>query len=265
MAQPLILHGVAGRMGRRILALARARRDQWDVVAGIDRAGASRAGGDAEFPEVFDSLAEALAAGGAAREAVIVDFSAPGATVELAEEAARAGLPLVSGTTGLSEPQRGALAAAASSVAVVWAPNMSLGVNLLYRLVEIVAKALPDADIEVTEAHHRHKADAPSGTAAELARRAAAVRGGGAVRPGRAGLLPGGRPRGEIGVHSLRLGEIVGDHDVAFGLEHEVVRLNHRALSRDAFAAGALTAARFAAHAPAGLYGMHDVLKLGSL
>lgn len=265
MPQPLILHGIAGRMGRRVLSLARARREQWSVVAGVDRAGASRQDREEEFPAVFDSLAEALSAGGAVPGAIVIDFSAPAAVVELAGECAAAGLALVSGTTGLSEAQHAALKSAAASVPVVWAPNMSPGVNLLYRLVELAARALPEADIEVVEAHHRHKVDAPSGTAAQLAARATAARGGGALRHGREGLTPGGRPRGEIGVHSLRLGEVIGDHEIYLGLEHEVVRLGHRALSRDAFAGGALAAARFAASAAPGLYGMHDVLNLGSL
>lgn len=269
---PVVVHGVAGRMGRRVVDLLTGGGGHGlTLVAGVDRAGGAPGpalpGGVPLLTDAMEALERAAAAADADGLAVVIDFTAPAALVGLAPRAAAAGVALVSGTTGLAVAAEEVLAATARAVPVVWAPNMSVGVNLLYHLVELAARALPQADIEIMETHHRHKADAPSGTAARLAEIAAETRrgftpAGVAIRQGRSGITPGGRPAGEIGVHSLRLGEVVGDHDVHFGLDHEVVTLSHRALGRDAFAAGALTAARFAATAQPGLYGMSDVLRL---
>lgn len=272
---PLVVFGVGGRMGRRVVDLCGGAAGQgFRLVAGVERAGAVEGlptlpGGAPVLADVSEALALAQAVADGVSLPVVIDFTSPGALVALAPKAAAAGVALVSGTTGLAVAAEEVLAATARAVPVVWAPNMSLGVNLLYRLVELATRALPHADIEIVEAHHRHKADAPSGTAARLAEIAAETRrgftpNGVAVRQGRGGITPGGRPVGEIGVHSVRLGEVIGDHDVYFGLDHEVVRISHRALGRDAFAAGALAAARFAAAAQPGLYGMQDVLQLNA-
>lgn len=262
---PLLVFGAAGRMGRRVAELAAGARG-FALVAGIERAEAAASapplpGGAPYLTDVDAALRLAEAAAGETLP-VVIDFSTPGALVALAPKAAAAGVALVSGTTGLAVAVEEVLAATARAVPVVWAPNMSLGVNLLYRLVELAAKALPAADIEIVEAHHRHKADAPSGTAIRLAEAAGAARPDAEMKQGRGGITPGGRGAREIGVHSVRLGEVAGDHDIYFGLEHEVVRLGHRALGRDAFAAGALAAARFASTAQPGLYSMSDVLGL---
>lgn len=270
---PLVVFGVGGRMGRRVVELCGGAAGQgFTLVAGVERAEAAGAaptlpGGAPVLTDVEEALRRAQAVADGVALPVVIDFTSPGALVALAPKAAAAGAALVSGTTGLAVAAEEVLAATARAVPVVWAPNMSLGVNLLYRLVELATRALPQADIEIVEAHHRHKADAPSGTAARLAEIAAETRRGFTpqgveVKQGRGGLTPGGRPAGEIAVHSVRLGEVIGDHDVYFGLDHEVVRLSHRALGRDAFAAGALAAARFAATAQPGLYGMQDVLRL---
>lgn len=248
---PLVVHGAAGRMGRRVLALAAARPGEFRLVAGIERAGAAPGSIDGTPIVAADDLAgiaAALAAaggfGGAPSRPVVIDFSTPAALVALCRSTGPlAELPLVSGTTGLDAAAEAALSERATRSAVLWAPNMSLGVHVLARLVESAARALSGADIEVVETHHRHKQDAPSGTAIRLGK---ALREGGVT--------------GDIHMHSLRMGEIAGDHDVHFALDHEVVTLRHRALSRDVFAAGALAAARFAAAAPPGRYGIDAVL-----
>ncbi len=189
---------------------------------------------------------------------VLVDFSAPDATAELARIAGERRCALVSGTTGLSPAQQSALCDAAEKTPVLWAANMSIGVNVLLGLVREAALALDvEWDIEIVEAHHRNKADAPSGTAKALldAARMASTTG---VQHGREGRAP--RKPGEIGVHAVRLGGVVGDHDVHFASSGEVLTLSHRALSRDIFAAGALRAAKWIAGRKPGMYTMADVI-----
>lgn len=193
---------------------------------------------------------------------VLLDFSTPDQAVECAGYAAEAGFGLVVGTTGLSADQQNAVRAASASCPLVLAPNTSLGVNLLFELTRIASRALgDDFDAEIVEAHHRRKKDAPSGTALRLVD---AISDGADTTPreivhGRSGST-GARPRGQIGVHSIRAGEIVGRHEVLFASEFEELVLEHRAYSRDAFARGALSAARFVAGARPGLYSMADVL-----
>lgn len=267
---PLIVHGAGGRMGRRVLDLALADPGPtFDVLAGIEQPGHPAVGTMAGGVPVVASLEEAVGrlrggAGAAGPRCVVVDFSSPAALEQLAAACGERGLALVSGTTGLGAPARAALERAARVVPVVWAANMSPGIHLLYRLVTGAARALGEsAEVEIVETHHRHKADAPSGTAVRLAELVRESRPGVVVRPGRSGASPGGRPPGEIGVHSVRMGEVVGEHEVHFALDHEILTLSHRALGRDAFAAGALFAARFAAIAASGLHGMDAVLEPG--
>lgn len=263
---PLIIHGAGGRMGRRVIDLALADAGAaFGPLVGLERPGHPAAGSAVGEVPVFDSLEAALGrlrsgAGVGAPRGVVVDFSSPAALEALAGPCGRLGLALVSGTTGLSAEVRALLEETARTVAVVWAPNMSLGIHLLYRLVTDAARSLGAAEVEIVETHHRHKADAPSGTAARLAELVKVARRDAVVRVGRSGTTPGGRPPAEIGVHSVRMGEVVGDHEVHFALDHEIVTLAHRALGREAFAAGALAAARFASGAAPGLYGMDAVL-----
>jgi len=194
---------------------------------------------------------------------VLVEFSSPAGCAAWAGWCAAHGVPFVSGTTGLGEREQAELRTAAQRVPLVWAPNMSVGVNVLLQLVADVATKLgPEWDVEIVEAHHRHKVDAPSGTArallAELAQsrdpqgQVEAVHG----RVGTTAL----RRSNEIGVHALRLGETVGEHRVILAAAHEELELRHRALSRDAFAAGALRAAQWVVGRRPGLYSMRDVL-----
>jgi 4-hydroxy-tetrahydrodipicolinate reductase len=205
-----------------------------------------------------------LAAGVKAADAVI-DFSFHEAVPLTMAQAVAHRKAVVIGTTGLNPEERAAVERGAATVPIVWAPNMSLGVNLLFSLVEQAAKALGvEYDVEITEAHHRYKKDAPSGTALRLGEKVAEGRGQ-VFRDvaifGREGL-GGERPRGQIGIHALRAADIIGDHTVLFATEGERVEIAHRATTRDAFAKGALRAAQWAVGQKPGLYDMQDVLGL---
>ena len=195
----------------------------------------------------------------------VLDFTLPGAAACHAELAAAEGTMLVVGTTGLGAEEQAALEAAAAAVAVVQAPNMSLAVNLLFRLTEQVASLLDDDyDIEIVEMHHRHKIDAPSGTALGLGRAAARARGVAfdeVAARGRDGVT-GARPRGEIGLAALRGGDVTGEHSVIFAADGERLELAVRSSNRQTYARGAVQAARWAAGRGPGLYTMADVLGL---
>ena len=235
--------GSAGRMGQ---AIAAALADQGATLAGgVD------AGGDV--------------AALAAMADVLVDFSAPAALEGNLAAARAAGTPIVIGTTGLLAPHHALIDAAAGDIAVLQTGNTSLGVTLLARLVEEAARRLgPAWDIEIAEMHHRHKVDAPSGTAHLLGEAAAAGRGEALADlsvAGRAGLT-GARPEGTIGFASLRGGSVAGDHLVVFAGEGERIELGHRAENRTIFARGAVTAALWLVGRPAGRYTMADVLGL---
>jgi 4-hydroxy-tetrahydrodipicolinate reductase len=200
-----------------------------------------------------------------ARAEAVIDFTIPQATRLHAELAAQARAIHVIGTTGLGPEEEEAIERAALHTAVVHAANMSLGVNLLLALVEQVGRSLdPDYDIEVVEMHHRHKVDAPSGTALALGRAAATGRGvdldkvAQKVRDGHTGA----RRRGDIGFATLRGGDVVGEHTVVFAAEGERIELTHKASTREVFARGAVRAALWARGKPSGLYGMKDVLGL---
>lgn len=254
----IVVTGVAGRMGRLIVPLVGER-----LVGAIVRPG---------HPWVGRDVGEALGLGAMgviveddpleafARAQAVIDFSTPAATVGFAELAAQARAVHVVGTTGLSEGDLARLGAAARHAVVVRAGNMSLGVNLLVTLAERVARAL-DWDVEIVEAHHRMKADAPSGTALMLGEAVARGRGvalGDVAARDRDGV----RAPGSVGFASLRGGDIVGEHDVVFAGEGERVVLRHVATDRAVFARGALRAALWGQDKAPGLYGMADVLGL---
>ena len=195
----------------------------------------------------------------------VIDFTAPAATALHASLAAETRTALVVGTTGLGAEEEARLKAAATRTAIVYAPNYSVGVNLLLALTEQAASILgDDYDIEIVEMHHRHKVDAPSGTALGLGRAAASGRQVAldqVWRKSRDGHT-GARPRGEIGFATLRGGDVVGDHSVIFAAEGERIELGHKASSRAVFARGAVRAARWTHGRPPGLYTMRDVLGL---
>ncbi|MFA6109709.1 MAG: 4-hydroxy-tetrahydrodipicolinate reductase [Candidatus Latescibacterota bacterium] len=257
--------GVAGRMGQRLAGLILDSEDL-TLAAGIERAGHPALGRDLGEAigrphlgrPVLARMEEAVA-----QAAVVVDFTAPEATLAAAAACAAAGKAMVIGTTGFTEIQRTELLQLVTPIPCVFSPSYSTAMNVLFRLVEEAARILGEEyDVEVIEAHHRLKVDAPSGTALKLAERAAAGLGWDldevAVH-GRQGIV-GQRPRRQIGLHAVRAGDLVGDHTVLFGAPGECLELRHRATSRDAFAQGALRAVRFAARAPVGLYSMRDVL-----
>jgi len=253
--------GAAGAMGQRMIALIASAPDM-ELAGAVDRPDHPDLGKDAGVLARVGELGVPLAGELTDKPDVAIDFSAPAATLAVARQCAGMGVPLVIGTTGLSGEERAELAeAVACSIPVLLAANMSLGVNLLLRLVEVAASALPGYDVEIIEAHHRRKKDAPSGTARELANRLlqALGRDEEALLYGREGTV-GARTSEEIAIHAVRGGDIVGDHTVIFAGEGERLELTHRASSREVFAQGALRAARFLVQQGPGLYSMADVL-----
>ena len=232
--------GAAGRMGRKLVELAAAAG--LDVVAKVD---------------VADGYDKAWPAGTEG----VVDFSYHTCVPAFVEQAAAQGIPYVIGTTGLTADEQVRVDAAAKKIPIVQSGNYSLGVNLLLELVQKAATVLgPDYDVEITEMHHRHKKDAPSGTALMLAKAAAAGRGvANDFVYGRHGDI-GERPVGEIAIHALRGGSVVGDHTVMFAGDLERVEITHKAQDRAAFAAGALKALVWANGRAAGIYTMRHVL-----
>lgn len=257
------VNGAAGAMGRRVVSLV-SQASQCRLVCALERAGHPALGQDAGVLVGAGALGIRLGVDLCGAPDVLIDFSAPESTMERARQCAAAGVAFVTGTTGLTEAELAELRDdVATRVPLLAAPNMSIGVNLLFRLAAEVARALGDGyDIEIVEAHHRRKKDAPSGTAAELARRICAEleRDPAVVlRHGREGLC-GPRTPEEIGIHAVRGGDIVGDHTVIFAAEGERVELVHKASSRDVFARGAVRAAVFLAGREPGVYSMQDVL-----
>lgn len=267
--QPLnvAISGAAGRMGIALIKALSIHPTLRLTAAGIrpgteqltrnhlEQAGISFAG-----ELLVEKTAELFA-----RADAVIDFSAPEHSVGLATLAATHRKILVSGTTGLNSAQKEALIRAGEITRVVWSANMSVGVNLLMALTEHAAHTLgPDADIEILEMHHRHKVDAPSGTALALGDAAAKGRGVSLhdvwvkSRDGHTGP----RKAGDIGFSTLRGGDVIGDHTVLFASQGERIELSHKASSRDIFARGALVAAAWAAGKPNGFYTMRDVVKI---
>ncbi len=259
--------GAAGRMGRMLIGTI-AATPGCVVAGGAERPGASEIGRDLGALIGAEPLGVTVTADPdtlfAASDAV-VDFTVPAASVAHAALAARHKTAHVIGTTGLDSDQLAAIEHAARDTAIVFAPNMSLGVNLLLAVVEQVARSLdPDWDIEIVEMHHRHKVDAPSGTALALGKAAAKGRGvtlDEVARRARDGQV-GARPKGEIGFATLRGGDVVGDHSVIFAADGERVEITHKAGNRAIFARGAVKAALWTRGRKPGLYRMKDVLGL---
>jgi 4-hydroxy-tetrahydrodipicolinate reductase len=264
----LAIVGAAGRMGRRIVALAAEDRAV-RVVAAVEGAGHADIGRDAGELAGIPPTGVRVGDRCDAEFDVLIDFSLPTGTMQWVAECARRTRPIIIGTTGHGATDLERIREAAKLISVLKAPNMSVGVNVLLRLARQLGEILDASyDVEITEAHHRFKVDAPSGTALALrdavcAGRAAAGGDAPQVIYGRHGET-GRRPAGEIGVHSLRIGDTIGEHGVAFGALGETVTIGHVAHSRDPFAAGALRSAKWIAGRPAGLYDMQDVLFGGS-
>jgi 4-hydroxy-tetrahydrodipicolinate reductase len=269
--------GAAGKMGQAIVRVV-ADTPGAALAAAVEREGSAALGRDAAalagLPPGQITITSELPGAPASAAASVqgpadvwIDFSSPAASVAHARAAAERGVALVVGTTGLQPADRAAIAACARDIPLVLTPNMSVGVNVLLRLVAEAARALgPDYDIEVLEAHHRHKRDAPSGTALRLAEALAAATGRDLATTAcyaRQGDV-GPRPASEIGLQTLRGGDVVGDHTVFFFGQGERVEITHRASSRETFARGAVRAALWlrAERRPSGLYDMRDVLGL---
>lgn len=259
----IAITGAAGRMGRRLVALAQAD-SQLKLVAAIDRADSPEHAHDAGEVAGIGSVGIPISTDLSVTPNVLIDFSAPVSMRHWLEVCRQRGIAMVIGTTGLSPVDHAAIDAAGADIAVLQAPNMSLGVNVLFRIAGEVAKILgDDYDKEIVETHHRYKKDAPSGTAAGLADAILAAMG---KTPDALVYDRHGddvvRKSGEIGMHSMRLGDEVGRHTAYFAALGERLELTHVATNRDTFVHGALRAARWIADQKPGRYTMNDVLGL---
>jgi 4-hydroxy-tetrahydrodipicolinate reductase len=263
----VVVAGAAGRMGSRLVALLQ-EDSELRLVAALEAPGHPALGKDAGDVAGVGRLGVAItgdpdATLGADR--ILIEFSVPEATLGHLRTVARVKGRAVIGTTGFTGAQREEIERLAKDAPILVSPNMSVGVNVAFRVLQDMARMLgDDYDVEVTEIHHRFKKDAPSGTALRMAEIVADALGrdlGKTAVYGRHGM-PGERPRKEIGVFSLRSGDVVGEHTVSFGALGERIELTHRAQSRDNFGRGALRGARFIATARPGLYSMQNVLGL---
>ncbi len=261
MSKPLklVVAGAGGRMGRMLMKCAAAHPDV-ELVGAVDREGSACIGELAHGTTIGDDICAATEDADG-----LLDFTAPDATLLHAQGCASRQMIHVIGTTGFSDAQEAELREASKGATVVKAGNFSLGVNLLTALTRQVAARLgPDFDIEITETHHRHKVDAPSGTALMLGEAAAKGRDidlGANSERGRDGIT-GARAEGAIGFSSIRIGEVIGEHTVIFGGPSEQLELTHKASDRALFADGALVAALWARDQKPGFYDMSDVLGL---
>ncbi len=263
----VVIAGAAGRMGSRLVALLQEHRDL-RLVAALEAPGHPALLKDAGEVAGLSRLGVPITAGAEEvleKDRILIEFSVPDASLAHLRLLARKGGRAVIGTTGFSAEQKDETARLAEQVPILLSPNMSVAVNVAFHVLADVARLLgDDYDVEITETHHRFKKDAPSGTALRMAEVVAHALGRDLSKTavyGRHGL-PGERTRNEIGILSLRSGDVVGEHTVSFGALGERLEITHRAHSRDTFARGALRAAAFIATAPPGLYSMQDVLGL---
>ena len=263
---PIAIAGASGRMGRMLIEAVLAA-DDCRLSAALDRADSPALGQDAA---AFAGRTCGVTIGADVdaaleRSRFLIDFTRPEGTMAHLEACVRHGVAMVIGTTGFDAAQKAAIARAAERIPVVWAPNMSVGVNVMLKLLELAAQALRDGyDVEIVEVHHRHKVDAPSGTALKMGEVIAAAQGRQlqdcAVyeRVGHTGE----RPAGTIGFATVRGGDVVGDHTVLFLGSGERIEITHKSSSRATYAQGSLRAVRFLAGRSSGLYDMFDVLGL---
>jgi 4-hydroxy-tetrahydrodipicolinate reductase len=262
----LAVHGAAGRMGQRVVALA-AADDSVRLHAAIERIDHPQLGNDVGLIAGAGSLGVPLTAAWPDGIGVMIDFSLPEAAIESVRHCRSKRIPLVMATTGLSAAHRQELQHASDDIPLVFSPSMSPAVNLVFRLAQQATRALRDVpggvDIEIIERHHRHKADAPSGTALKFGELIAEQLDGDIHhRHGRHGET-GQRPRSEIGYHAVRGGDDPGQHTIVFAMQGEKVELNVSASNRDCYASGAILAAKWLQGQPPGVYSMWDVLGIG--
>ena len=257
--------GASGKMGRRLVALASAD-SSFQIVAAIDAPGRPELGRDAGEVAGVGAVGVPITSDLPTDVApdVLVDFSSAHAFETSIGLCLERRIPLVYATTGLSAEQSAKLEAAANEIPILRSPSMSPAVNLTMKLAQIAARALKDADadVEILERHHRYKVDAPSGTALKFGALIAEEMGIDSFRDGRGGKV-GARPHNEIAYHAIRVGDNPGEHTIVFGMLGETLELTVRSSNRDAYAKGALAAAKFLAScAPGRLYDMTDVLEL---
>lgn len=264
MTTRIAITGAAGRMGRRLIALA-SENSALGLAAALEGAGSPALGEDAGSLAGIKLLGVPVAASLASSADVLIEFSLPAGTLHWLNVCIEKKIPIVIGTTGQTADQLERIRAAAATIPIVKAANMSVGVNVLLRVAKLLGQSLDNSyDTEISETHHRFKVDAPSGTAialkdAIIEGRKAAGREESPIVHGRQGHT-GQRPAGEIGMHALRIGDTVGEHTVSFGNLGETITIGHSAHSRDTFAAGALRAAKWIVGRKPGLYDMQDVL-----
>ena len=264
MATKIAIHGAAGRMGQRLIALGVADPNI-EIVGAIDSTTHPATGVDAGIVAGVGEIGIMVGAELPDQVDAVIDFSVPQAAVAISKQCCQRHVPVVLATTGLSDQEQDQLNTAAESIALCQAPNMSLAVNLLMKLSEVAGNALAKhptgADVEILERHHRFKEDAPSGTALAFGQIIAQAMGQSRHQHGREGR-PGQRPHEEIGYHAIRTGDNPGEHTIIFGLLGETIELRVAATSRDCYAQGALVAAQWLVGKPPGKYDISDVLGL---
>jgi 4-hydroxy-tetrahydrodipicolinate reductase len=265
----IAIAGASGRMGKMLIETVLAAEDV-ELVGALDIAGSPAIGADPGLSWGFQTditITEQLDVG-LAKAQYLIDFTQPAGTLAHAKYCAAHGIHMIIGTTGLSAEQQLELAAYANKIAIVFAPNMSVGVNATFKLLELAARILQEGyDVEIIEAHHKHKVDAPSGTALRMGEIIATVQNKNLqecavlARQGHTGE----RKEGTIGFATIRGGDVVGDHTVLFAGDGERIEITHKSASRMAYAQGALRAARFLQNKQHGYFDMQDVLGLKSL
>ncbi|HUS40956.1 MAG: 4-hydroxy-tetrahydrodipicolinate reductase [Pirellulales bacterium] len=262
MAVKIAIHGAAGRMGQRLIALGSQDPDL-QIVAALENKHHPQLGEDIGPIAGIAPLGVPITSNCDGKVDVVIDFSVPEAAVHVTRQCVESGIPLVLATTGFDTAQRKEIEAAAQKIALLWSPNMSMGVNLTMQLAEMAGRTLAqqglDVDVEILERHHRFKEDAPSGTALAFGRILAEAMAKTEHRHGREGRV-GKRPNTEIGYHAIRTGDNPGEHTIVFGILGETIELRVAATNRDAYALGALAAAKFLNGKPPGEYTMKDVL-----
>lgn len=263
----LAIHGAAGRMGRRLVALG-TQDAHFQVVAAIDHAACMQIGKDAGELAAVGKIGVAVSDQWPAAGSVnaVIDFSSPAGALVAMHQCAELGLPLVLATTGLEKEHQELLHKITKKIPVCYSPSMSLAVNLTMKLAQQAARVLKNVssgvDVEIIERHHRYKEDSPSGTALKFGSIIANEMGLDKEMHGRHGQI-GKRERNEIGYHAVRTGDNPGEHTIVFGMLGETIELRVAASNRDCYVQGAFAAAQFLQGKPAGLYSMSDVLGLG--
>ncbi len=260
----IAIHGAAGRMGQRLIALG-SQDDQIRLTAALESASHPQLGQDAGLVAGVGELGLPLSSTWEDDTQAVIDFSVPAGAEAITRKCLERKTPLVVATTGLSDEQSGLIEQASLEIPVVWAPSMSTMVNLTMKLATTAAEVLKDypggTDVEILERHHRFKEDSPSGTALRFGNLIAGAMGITSEVHGREGQI-GARPRNELAYHAIRTGDNPGEHTIVFGVLGETIELTVRASNRDCYALGAISAAKFVAQQEPGLYNMYDVLGL---